>query len=188
MAMIRVAGSRGYRDASVSAVLAEAGVSASVFRQHFDGRHDCFVAAYETAVDGLRGEILGECDAELSWAARMRTGLSGIVDRFAADPGLARMTTVEAATAGGEPLRLYHETVARFGEFVDAGREAGAELPEEISLMAVGGVAGLIADEVAGGRAEQLRDLLPSLLYALLLPYLGPEAAAAEMRLAAGLY
>jgi AcrR family transcriptional regulator len=187
-AMIDVAGAKGYRDVSVADILTEAKVPAAVFEARFTGKRDCFLAAYVTAVDGLRDEIFAECDANLAWAARMRVGLTGILDRFAADPGLARMVTVEPAVVGTEALRLYFDTIARFGSFVDAGCEAATELPEQIALMAVGGVTGLISNEVAAGRAEQLRDLLPSLLYALLLPYVGPDAATAEMRLAAGLY
>jgi AcrR family transcriptional regulator len=187
-AMVRLTGTRGYREVDVADVLDDARVPAAVFESHFEGKRDCFLAAYEAVLDQLREEILAECDANLSWTTRMRIGLAGILDRFAADPGLARVATVESAVVGTEALRLYFDTVSRLGEFVDAGRETRTELPEQIAVMAVGGVAGLIADEVAGGRAEQLPSLLPSLLYALLLPYVGPDTATAEMRLAAGLY
>ncbi len=187
-AMIHVAGTKGYREASVADVLAEAGVSRSTFHRHFAGLHDCFLAACETALDGLRDEVFAGCDANAAWAARMRTALAAILDRFAADPALARVATIEPAVAGSVALRLYFDTVGRFGEFVHSGRDDDRELPDEIALMAVGGVAGLIADEVAAGRAERLRQLLPSLLYALLLPYVGPEAATTEMRLATGPY
>jgi len=52
-------------------------------------------------------------------------------------------------------------------------------------VMAVGAVSGLIFDELVAGRAEQLPELMPDLLFAMLVPYLGPAAAADEMRRAA---
>jgi hypothetical protein len=47
--------------------------------------------------------------------------------------------------------------------------------------MAIGAVAGLISDELAEGRAEQLPNLLSDLLFATLVPYIGPAAAAREV-------
>jgi hypothetical protein len=40
----------------------------------------------------------------------------------------------------------------------------------------------MIFDEVRAGRGPELRQLLPDLLFAVLMPYLGPEAAEDEMR------
>ena len=58
----------------------------------------------------------------------------------------------------------------------------GRELPENISLMSAGAVSGLIFDELLAGRAAQLPAMLPDLLFAMLVPYVGPRAAAEEMR------
>jgi hypothetical protein len=47
--------------------------------------------------------------------------------------------------------------------------------------MAIGGVTGLISDEILAGRAEQLPGLLSDVLFATLVPYIGPDAAAREV-------
>ena len=67
--------------------------------------------------------------------------------------------------------------------FFDEGRDfapGGRGLPANTSRMAVGAVTGLVADEIEAGRADQLPDLLPEILFASLVPYVGPEAAAKE--------
>jgi hypothetical protein len=46
--------------------------------------------------------------------------------------------------------------------------------------MVIGAVTGLVADEIEAGRAERLPDLLPEILFATLVPYVGPAAAAKE--------
>ncbi len=51
--------------------------------------------------------------------------------------------------------------------------------------MAAGAVSGLIFDELLTGKAERLPELLPDLLFAMLVPYIGPGAATEEMRKAA---
>ena len=50
------------------------------------------------------------------------------------------------------------------------------------SRESAGAVSGLIFDELLAGRAERLPDRLPDLLFAMLVPYVGPQAATAEMR------
>jgi AcrR family transcriptional regulator len=183
-AMIRVVGDKGYREATVADVVAAAGTSEAVFDEYFGGKHECFLAAYETLVAGLFDEVAANCDPNAPWVARMRAGLATIVELFVSDPALARAAVVEPAIAGTDALRLYFDAIGRFGERLHAGCDFGgrAELPEHVSLMAAGGVAGLISEELMAGRGQQLPDLFPGLLFALLLPYIGPDAAAAEMR------
>ena len=183
-AMIRVVGAKGYKDASVADVIEEAGTSRTTFYKHFDDKHDCFIAAYEMLVEQVFSEVVAKCDGAEPWLSRMTTGLTTIVDRFAVDPALARTAVVEVAAAGADARRLHWDAIARFTEYLDAGRElaGGKQLPENISLMSAGAVSGLIFDELLAGRAAQLPARLPDLLFAMLVPYVGPQAAAAEMR------
>jgi AcrR family transcriptional regulator len=187
-AMIRVVGAKGYRETAVADVIAEAGTSRTTFYKHFEDKHDCFLAAYEMLVEQVFAEVVAGCDGQAPWMVRMTDGLTTIVDRFAVDPALARTAVVEVAAAGADARRLHWNAIARFTEYLDAGRELAAdkELPENISLMSAGAVSGLIFDELLAGRADQLRQRLPDLLFAMLVPYIGPQAAAAEMRRVAG--
>jgi AcrR family transcriptional regulator len=186
-AMVRVVGRKGYKAASVADVIEEAGTSRTTFYKHFDDKHDCFLAAYDRVVDRVLGEVVANCDGERPWLERMRSGLATIVELFALDPELARTAIVEVAAAGADARRRHWNAVARFTEFLEDGRELadGRELPENIALMAAGAVSGLIFDELLTGRAERLPELLPDLLFAMLVPYIGPRAAAEEMRKAA---
>jgi len=137
---------------------------------------------YEVAFQRVFAAI-ADCDGEQPWLRRVSDGLSAIVGLFAADPVLARTVMVEAIAAGPEARRLYEDALDRLAEQLNPGRElpASRELPEQISLMAVGAAAGLIFKEVLAERTEQLPACLPDLLFTLLVPYLGPQAAAAEV-------
>jgi AcrR family transcriptional regulator len=186
--MVRVVGTKGYSHTSVADIIAEAGVSRTTFYKHFGDKHDCFLAAYEMLIDQVFGEVAAECDSEQSWLSRVTSGLTVIVNRFAGDPALARTAVVEVAGAGAEARQLHTNALAKLAEYLDDGRDLGAdrELPENISLMAAGAVSGLIFDELLAGQADQLPQRLPDLLFAMLVPYVGPQAAAAEMRRAGG--
>jgi AcrR family transcriptional regulator len=186
-AMIRVVGSKGYKETSVADVIEEAGTSRTTFYKHFDDKHECFLAAYDMLVEQVFNEVIANCDGTEPWLQRVEKGLTTIVQLFAVDPELARTAVVEVAAAGADARQRHWNAVARFTKYLEGGRELseGRELPENISLMSAGAVSGLIFDELLAGRAERLPALLPDLLFAMLVPYIGPSAAAEEMRRAA---
>jgi AcrR family transcriptional regulator len=165
-------------------VIEEADTSRTTFYKYFDDKHDCFLAAYEMLVEQVFSEVVANCDSTVPWLRRVEDGLATIVRLFALDPKLARTAIVEVAAAGSEARRLHWNAVVRFTELLEDGREMadGRELPENISLMSAGAVSGLIFDELLAGRAAQLPALFPDLLFAMLVPYIGPRAAAEEMR------
>jgi AcrR family transcriptional regulator len=186
-AMVRVVGRKGYKETSVADVIEEAGVSRTTFYKHFEDKHECFLAAYDLLTEQVLERVIANCDGEGAWVERVRVGLATIVEMFALDPALARTAIVEVAAAGAEARQRHWNAIVRFTEFLEDGEElaGGRELPENISLMAAGAVSGLIFDELLTGRAERLPQLLPDLLFALLVPYIGPGAATEEMRRAA---
>ena len=72
----------------------------------------------------------------------------------------------------------------RLTPFFDEGRDfapGGRGLPANTSRMAAGAVVGLISDELVAGRADKLPSLLSDVLFATLVAYLGPDAAAREV-------
>ena len=183
-AMIRVVGSKGYKETSVADVIGETPTSRTTFYKYFEDKHDCFLAAYEMLVEQVFAEVVANCDGSQPWLERVESGLSTIVKLFALDPELARTAVVEVAAAGADARQLHWNAVSRFTAFLEDGRElsGGHALPENISLMSAGAVSGLIFDELLAGRAAQLQAMLPDLLFAMLVPYIGPRAAAEEMR------
>jgi len=183
-AMIRVVGSKGYKETSVADVIDEAGTSRTTFYKHFEDKQACFLAAYEMLVEQVFSEVYAQCDGGQPWLERVENGLATLLKLFALDPQLARTAVVEVAAAGADARKLHWDAVARFTRFLEGGRDmaGGRELPENISLMSAGAVAGLIFDELLAGRAAQLPAQFPDLLFAMLVPYIGPRAAAEEMR------
>ncbi len=183
-AMIRVVGSKGYKETSVADVIEETPTSRTTFYKYFEDKHDCFLAAYDMLVEQVFAEVLANCNGDQPWLERVETGLSTIVKLFALDPKLARTAVVEVAAAGADARQRHWNAVSRFTAYLEDGRQLadGRELPENISLMSAGAVSGLIFDELLAGRGAQLQAMLPDLLFAMLVPYIGPRAAAEEMR------
>lgn len=186
--MIVVAGRKGYRATTVGDAIAEAGASRATFYKHFDDKHDCFLAAYELVVERVLTAVEAGCDGERPWLERVRAGLASLVALLARDPGLARVAIVEAALAGAEARRRQLAAIGHIAQLLEARRVAesggavdddasGDRLPATTGLMAASAVAGLLFDEIQAGRTAELPQRLPDLLFALLVPYLGPREA-----------
>lgn len=181
-AMIRVAGNKGYLATSVADVLAEAGASRATFYKHFGNKHECFLVAYDLAVERILAATEAACQEGDCWRDRARNGLRAVVELLGSEPALAQTAIVEVAAAGAEARRRHSVAIGRLAELLESGRPSGHEselkLPPHTALMTVGGIAGLILDELREDRAANLPQLLPELEFALLAPYLGPRIAA----------
>ena len=111
-------------------------------------------------------------------------GLEALLAALAEEPRLARLALVDIGSAGPAAQRRHRAAVQRLMPLFDEGRDfaaAGRNLPANTSRMAIGAVTGLISDELVAGRAERLPNLLSDVLFATLVPYIGPEAAAREV-------
>lgn len=184
-AAIDVVAEKGYAKTTVADLTKEAGISRTTFYEMYPDREACFLAAYDAAADVLTRRVATAFEAEGEWPARVRAGLEALLGSLAAEPAVARLALVDFGAAGPTAQRRYRAGLQRMTPLFDEGRDfaiEGRRLPPNTSRMAIGAVVGLIADEIAAGRAEQLPDLLPDVLLAALSPYLGPEAAAREAK------
>lgn len=185
--MVRVAAAKGYEATTVGDVIEAAAVSRETFDAMFADRESCFLEAYDAVIDVLVAHVTTAYESTVGqpWADRIAAGLRALVDLLATEHDIARMAMVEV-TAVGEDARIrYRAALGRFTYFLEEGRTVSAqgdELPADTARFAIGGATSMIFDEVRAGRGPELRRLLPDLLFAVLMPYIGPEAAEDEMR------
>jgi AcrR family transcriptional regulator len=187
-AAVRVVAEKGYGATTVANLTREAGISRTTFYAMFEDKEACFLAAYDNIVDALVKRVTTAYEAEDGWPRRARVGLEALLEALAEEPDVARLAMVGVGAAGPAAQRRYRGALQRLTPFFDEGRDfapGGRNLPANTSRMAIGAVAGLITDELAEGRAEgraeQLPDLLSEVLFATLVPYIGPAAAAREV-------
>jgi len=185
--MIRVAAAKGYETTTVADVTEVAMVPRAAFDSMFGGKEECFLEAYDAVIDVLVAHVTAAFESTVGqpWPDRVGAALRALVDLLATEHDIARMAMVEV-TAVGEDARIrYRTALSRFTYFLEEGRRAspqGDHLPADTAGFAIGGATSMIFDEVRAGRGPELRRILPDLVFAVLMPYLGPEAAEDEMR------
>jgi AcrR family transcriptional regulator len=186
-AMVRVAAAKGYEAATIDEVVEAAEVPRQTFEEMFSGKEDCFLEAYDAVIDVLVAHVFSayESAAGEPWPQRVSTALGALIDLLAAESDIARMVMIEVTTVGEEARIRYRAALGRFTPLFDEGRATSAQgeaLPADTAKFAIGGGTAMVFDEVRAGRGAELRRILPNLVFAVLMPYLGPEAAEAEMR------
>lgn len=186
-AMVRMSAAKGYEATTVADVIEYAGVSRETFDEMFDSKEDCFLSAYDAVFDVLVAHVTAAFEAASGepWPEKIAAGLGALVELLAMEADIARMAMVEATAVGDDARERYRAMFTRFTPFLEEGRTysgQGEELPADTARFAVGGAASMIFDEVRAGRGPELKRILPDLVFAVLMPYLGPEGAEDEMR------
>lgn len=175
----------GYSGTTIAHITAAAAVSRRTFYEHFQGKDECFVAAYDTVMGELR-ERVSEAIEEggEDWARGIKAGIDAMLEFLAANPPLARLCMVEALVAGPVVVERYDAAIRSFVPYFSEGRKGRS--PEVLSRLSptteealVGGMVSLIARRIIAGKTEQLEELLPDLVEFTLTPYLGAAEATA---------
>lgn len=180
-AMAQTVAEKGYANTSLGDVCTAAGVSTRAYYQHFVDKETCFLAAFELGVELLQKSVATAYGQPARWPERMRQGLHTLLHILAAEPAFAALAVVEVLAAGPRALAGRRALLASYVEFFSAApRRAGQpEVPPVAVEAVIAGVYGVIFDHVSTGRTAELPDRLPDLTYVVLVPFIGPRAAAA---------
>lgn len=171
----------GYQNTTVSIIGQRAGVSKSDFYKHFESKDDCFVAAYDTAVEQIRECLHAACEGarEEDWAGRISAALRALLDRFDAEPALASIVLVEGLRAGRGVYDRYQLAVESFVVLMREGAPAAerAAAPLTTDEAVVGGIASMLGRRLLAAEGGNLSELFPEIQEFVLAAYLGAEEA-----------
>ena len=209
-AMVEVASELGYIGAAVAPVVARAGVSRRTFYELFDGREECFLAAFEWGVAQAREAMTNAQESQRSWRERVRHALAALLGLLDSEPELARVCAIEALGAGKLVLVRRAEVLEELIVALDASAprpRGAADKPLLTGEGVIGGAFSVIHARLLelsaaaggerpagkdrasiareGGRAGSvpgaLIELHGQLMALIALPYLGPRAAGEEL-------
>jgi AcrR family transcriptional regulator len=169
----RLIADRGCAGTSIEAIVKAAGVSSVTFYEFFEGKEECFVAAFDRAVAATAAEIEEAVDG-LSWAERISTGLRTVLAAVAAEPQRARLPLVEAQTGGPQLSTGFEAALDRVAAQLRGGRSletAPADLPPTHEEATAGALAWLVRERLERG-GDGVEALYPQLVDIALAPYL----------------
>ena len=119
----------GYEETTVALVSARASVSKSDYYKRFEGKDDCFVAAYDDNMERLRERIALACESNKDWPLRVRDGLAALVEFLDAEPERAKLLLVEGLRGGPEIYGRFQDSVQEYAERLGTG----APRPQDVA-------------------------------------------------------
>ncbi len=123
----------------------------------------------------------------VGWRQRLRAVAYAFHRWLVADPARAHLMVTEVRNAGPRVQDIQWRGIRQMIDLLDEGRLATPD-PDRITRATAEALAGGILNRlyaaVADGELLPEADLVPELMYAVVLPYLGPEAAAEELEIA----
>lgn len=177
----------GYSEASIADVIKRAGVSRKTFYAQFADKEDCFLAIYDDQMGRLQAVTRDAFDAQDEWVPALRAGLTALLTALGYDPAVARLCFVDVLAAGPRAAEARNAAMRELEAILELGRGGEAtdgdasHTPRALGMSMVGGLGEVLYQEIVAGRAEQLPAMLPELMYALVLPFEGREAAQREL-------
>jgi AcrR family transcriptional regulator len=182
-ACIEVVGEVGYAGAKVEALVARAGLDRDAFDRHFADKDELFLAAWDEAHQQFLEPALAAFAEQESWRDSVRAlGLVGL--HFVQEsPSRARLVA-EARNGNEQALRRFETLASAVIDLIDLGRQE-LDDPDSLTRATAEGIAGAVYEQVtmelAKGGFEDLPRLLPNLMFLIVRPYLGIEAATEEL-------
>jgi AcrR family transcriptional regulator len=177
--MIRVVVERGYHDASVTQVVAAAGVSRRTFYNCYSDKAEAFFAVYREVSEFLCASMREAGEGKRGWAAGVVARIDRLLETLAANPDLVRFSFAAPPVAGGEVAAAYREFLVELLAVLVEGRPQRTRKPTPAAEYGlIGGLAGLLVNAAEEGGSEALQGLRAEAVELVLTPYLGREAAA----------
>jgi AcrR family transcriptional regulator/DNA-binding MarR family transcriptional regulator len=203
-ALVEVAREQGARGITVSHVVARSGVSRRTFYELFEDRDDCFLTAFDLAVERAAQRVCPAFRGPAPWRERIRAALGALLEFLEDEPGMGALCVVDALGAGPQALARRASVIDVLIDAVDEGRTEARTGSKPTRLTAegvVGAVLGVLHSRLTAaglhGNSDSSRrrssrgagpqqapqsvvSLLGPLMGMIVLPYLGPAAAARE--------
>jgi AcrR family transcriptional regulator len=179
-ATVELVAKRGYRNTSIDQIAAAAGIGRDAFHEHYAGKEECFLAAYDRIVEESASALALAASAAGEWPQQMAAALARLLDLIVADPWRARIALVEVQAAGPQAYARYGATVDLVAPRLREGRAYGgtaAALSETLEEAVLGGIAWIIQQRLLRGELNETEPLLGEAIQIAVGPYLGDREA-----------
>lgn len=180
ISMSRACAQKGYRATTIADIVEPAGVSRATFYELFKDKEDCLRASMELSLADAMGRVAAIYSPQKAWAQMVVENTEAFLDLLASRPAFARLALVEAPAAGGHSHEMHAAGKRVLQKLLDSARNDPIEeetIPASAASAALAGAESLVVGQILAGNTRRLRELLPDIVYILIVPYLGRDEA-----------
>jgi AcrR family transcriptional regulator len=173
---------KGFLALTVEDICAGAGVSRRTFYENFRDKEDCFLSSYRQHGQELIAAVGGAASTAGDWQERVRLGLAALLRHLAERPDIAHMAVIDVMAAGLPALTERDRTIMALASLIgdDSLGIVSHPAPRLLWRTNAGAIAQLIYGYVLARRTAELEQLLPTIMYLVLVAVEGRARAAAR--------
>lgn len=175
----------GFEQVTAAALCRRAGIDRVSFGRRYSDLEGCFFEVYSGELDRYRREAARARARVSDWRGQVRATAYALYRFLADDERVRHFTVVEVRGAGERTQLLVGEEIESLIDLLDRGRaEPGASA--SLTRATAESIGGGIFNQMyaAAGRSGPMpaeHEIITALMYGVVLPYLGPEAAQEEL-------
>jgi AcrR family transcriptional regulator len=186
-ALIELCFERGFDALTPAQLLERAEVDGTTFERRFGDLETLFFEVYLGELERFKALMLEARSGEADWRTRIRASAYALYGFLADDERVTNFVAVEVRRGGERARLLFEAEITALVDLIDEGRQE-LEDPESVSRSTAESVAGGIFNQIyaiagPGGSKPPAPKVIQQLMYAVVLPYLGPEAAQEELEI-----
>jgi AcrR family transcriptional regulator len=169
----------GYAELKVENIAEQAAVSLNAFYEHFVGKEDALLVAFEVGHAKALAAVEAVYTAEDDWRHGVRAAIAALFEFLASEPAFAHMALVDALTATARTAERSNVAVSAYAPMLVPRPGEGVDTqPAAITVEAVASaIYEMCLDYALKGRIRELPELTVLATYMALAPFVGSEEA-----------
>jgi AcrR family transcriptional regulator len=173
-ALANLSAAKGYGATTIPEIVQEAAVSVQAFYEHFSGKEDAFLVAYELGHRKALAIVERAYESQEDWPAAVRTGIAALLEFLASEPAYAHLALIDALTASPKAATAAYQATNAYAPMLEPGLEPSAS-GQPSTAVAVEATAGALFElcfvYVVSERARELPGLTEVAEYIALRPF-----------------
>jgi AcrR family transcriptional regulator len=179
-AVANLTATKGYAALTVEGIATEAAVSLQAFYEHFSGKEDAFLVAYEIGHDKSLALVEQAYNSQPDWRLGVRAGIAALFRFMAAEPTYAHIAMMDVLAATDRTAERAIKGASSYSQMLLPGLDyqRNGKRPPGVTVEAIaGGLFELCLHHTLQGRMRELPTMVPRATYFALTPFIGTEAA-----------
>ncbi len=158
--MTRVVAEQGLAEASVNLVFRRARLGSSTYYKLYPDREACVLEAFERCATTILTRVEAAARAAEGPNSALVAGIKALAAALASDPAVARLVAIEIRAGDRACREAQGAWLARLEVLVQSRLPNLNGFEEQVARFTVGGVATVLAAEVAAGRTSTSAEAL----------------------------
>jgi AcrR family transcriptional regulator len=122
-ALANLSAAKGYGATTIPEIVQEAAVSVQAFYEHFSGKEDAFLVAYELGHRKTLAIVERAYEFQEDWPAAVHAAIKVLLDFLASEPAYAHLALIDALTASPKAAAVAHDGMKAYAGMLEPGLE-----------------------------------------------------------------